>query len=373
MSKHRGVITKEAYQRKKATLKTTHLLCIGIDQYTNGIETLNNAVRDAQAFEKILRTRYGIVNVKSLYDKAATLEGIIEVLDKFKKIITEEDNLIVYFSGHGELVDEEGYWVPTDATLNKRHTYLANYEIKNFLKALKAHHVLVIADACFSGALLEKSRSAVARRYYAIPSRWVMTSGQKELVPDGLPGYHSPFAKSLLTQLALQPKPYLSIRELWLDMREGVIANSNQTPLCEPVRDANHQGGEYYFIDKEAKDLPPIPEMKALETGKLRNLAKVIPATENELPIGSIIEFRQTLLDLQIAAKTSEALELLTKKLKSGTAHYTTAYLRLSEYNGLQNDIAQGIAINVPQRKAQINHALNYIIQNMVEEDLKND
>ncbi len=362
---NKGVITLKDPQQEKALPKTTHLLCIGINKYSNGIATLNNAVRDAQAFEKILNDRYGVNNIKSLYDEAATLEGIFNAFDELKKVITKEDNLIIYFSGHGELVDAQGYWIPIDATLNKRHTYIPNYEIKNLLKVLKAHHVLVIVDACFSGALLQRDRQLAVTRYYTIPSRWVMTSGQVEVVPDGLAGYHSPFAKSLLTQLELNPKPHLSVRELWLDMREGVIANSKQTPLCEPVRDANHQGGEYYFIDKNAKSLPPIPDTQKEELGISKQLAT--PVTTNESPIKAL---KSTLRKLQVTGKTKEAFELLMEKLRDDSTHMTTVYLRLANYNSLQDDIANGIAMNVPQQKAQINHALNYIIQNFEEEDL---
>ena len=42
---------------------------IGINQYANGIATLNNAVRDAQAFEKILKDKYGVTNSITLYDE----------------------------------------------------------------------------------------------------------------------------------------------------------------------------------------------------------------------------------------------------------------------------------------------------------------
>ena len=148
-------------------------------------------------------------------------------------------------------------------------------------------------------------------------------------------------------------------------MREGVIANSKQTPLCEPVRDANHQGGEYYFIDKNAKSLPPIPDTQKEELGISKQLAT--PVTTNESPIKAL---KSTLRKLQVTGKTKEAFELLMEKLRDDSTHMTTVYLRLANYNSLQDDIANGIAMNVPQQKAQINHALNYIIQNFEEEDL---
>ncbi|MFK7979888.1 MAG: caspase family protein [Saprospiraceae bacterium] len=373
MSENRGAITKKEHQQKTALPKKTQLLCIGIDTYSNGIETLNNAVRDAQAFEKILKEKYGVINVLTLYDEAATLGAIIDTFDQLRHTITEADNLIIYFSGHGELINDRGYWIPVDAVAGERYTYLYNDEIRDLLFDLKAHHVLVVADACFSGTLLQKNKRITFKRYYAMPSRWVMTSGQIEVVPDGLPGHHSPFAKSLLTQLKHNPKAYLSLTELWVNMREGVVANSHQTPACEPVRDANHQGGEYYFIDKDAKTLPPIPENKLNKVGALKQVtASIAESTSTILKI-PMKEFKRKLRKLQVTGKTKAAYELLMEKLDDDSTHMTTVYLRLADYNGLQNDIARGIAMNVPQRKAQINYALDYIIQNLEAEDLATD
>jgi len=373
MHKNKGTVTKEEHQKKVAKPKTTHLLCIGINQYINGIEPLNNAVRDAQAFAKILKDRYGITDVWTLYDEAATLAAIIDIFDTLRNTLTEADNLIIYFSGHGELVNDRGHWIPVDAVSGERYTYLYNNEIRDLLFDLKAHHVLVISDACFSGTLLQKNKSLTFKRYYAIPSRWVMTSGQIEVVPDGLPGHHSPFAKSLLTQLKHNPKPYLSLTELWVTMREGVVANSRQTPACEPVRDANHQGGEYYFIAKNAKDLPPIPEAELNELGPSKQLTASTTESEDTIIKMSMKVLKRKLRKLQVTGKTKEAYELLMEQLREGSTHKTTVYLRLADYNGLENDIARGIAENIPKRKAQINYALDYIIQNLEAEDLETD
>ena len=360
----------------------THLLTIGINAYKNGIPTLNNAVRDAQKFEEIMKKRYGIQHGTALYEEAATLEGIIDAFDQLQKELTNEDNLIIYFSGHGDLVNDNGYWIPTDAKLNKRHTYLSNHDVRDLLKNCNARHVLVIVDACFSGALLNRSIGAeVAARYYQIPSRWVMTSGKNEPVPDGAPGTHSPFAKALLTQLAYFPKPYLSVSELWVNMREGVVFNSEQTPRCEPVIDADHQGGEFYFIDKNAEGMPPMPVddagVAAVDAGVSKRLTPTPSTTEEPIESNNnqdnkmtVKELKKKLRTLMTTGSTKAALELLVEKLDEDSSHTDTVYLRMANLYDLENDIAKGIAINVAQQKAQINAALDYIIKNLEEDDL---
>ena len=73
-----------------------------------------------------------------------------------------------------------------------------------------------------------------------------------------------------------------------------------------------------------------------------------------------------------VSNKIKEAYELLVEKLDEDSSHMTTVYLRLAGLNGLEEEIAKGIATNVQQRKAQIRHALDYIINNLEEEDMGN-
>ena len=382
-------IQKRKDVQKRLQLKTNHLLTIGINKYSNNIPILNNAVRDAQEFERIMKTRYGVTQIVSLYDEEASLKNIVAAFDGLRNKLTKEDNLIIYFSGHGELVHNRGYWIPVDAVGEQRITYLSNHEIRDLLADLKAHHILVIVDACFSGALFDRSRSSLKERYYTIPSRWVLTSGQKEPVPDGVPGDHSPFAKSLLTQLENHPKSILSLGELWINMREGIIFNSKQTPACEPVKDANHQGGEFFFIDTEAGDqdptdlssivkVPPVdtsPVAPKPSPNKDITESPVVidhsPIAVNETPTKMDIKtLKKELRKLQATGKTKEAYELLIEHLDEDSSHMTTVYIRLGNLNTLTTNIANGTAMNAPQQQAQINAALDHIIRNIEEEDL---
>ncbi len=95
----------------------------------------------------------------------------------------------------------------------------------------------------------------------------------------------------------------------------------------------------------------------------------------NEPMIGNTINtidgIKKELRRLLVQQNTQTALELLIEKLDENSSHMTTAYLRLANLNSLERDIAVGIATNIPQQRAQINHALDYIINNLTEEDLK--
>ena len=80
----------------------SYALVIGIDNYKGNWNQLNNAVRDAQGFEQTLKQHYKIDVVKSLYDEHATRENIINAFVWLVDHVKEEDNVVIYYSGHGD-------------------------------------------------------------------------------------------------------------------------------------------------------------------------------------------------------------------------------------------------------------------------------
>lgn len=343
-----------------------HLFLIGIDKYQNGISTLNNAVSDIEAFKKIALERYQFTttNCIELTDGQATRANIIAAFRKLQSTLTAEDNLLFYFSGHGELdkITQMGYWIPADAKQGDYSSYLSNQEIRHYIQALKTQHTFGIVDACFSGSMFMKSSLEVLKRYYNIPSRWLMTSGLEEPVPDGLPGHHSPFSASLLTQLKNNFQPALSTNDLWGRMREGVIANSAQTPRCEPIQSSGHQGGEFFFLLKDA-EISQIPTTEKIDANTpLRQLATT-----------GVNSLQVQLRQLVAADELDEAFNVLNDKLAESSSHKMLVYGRMGGYNGLKKRINQGILSEEHARiqMAQIRQALLYVVDEMEEADLR--
>ena len=384
MSEERGIGGRSSNSTNTSTTRTNHLLIIGIDAYKNGVRPLKNAVRDAEAFKAVLMERFQFTeaNCITLINEQATKKAIIKAFDQLIDKLTTDDNLLLYFSGHGELIDrvrtDKGYWIPADAVLNERDTYLPNDEIRDFFANLSAHHVFGIIDSCFSGSLLLRDLGAAAKRYYNIPSRWVMTSGMKEPVMDGS-GEHSPFALSLLTQLRNYPEQAFSISELWLQMREGIVTNAKQSPLCQPIHDAGHQGGEYFFLSKDVNEVPvnlvssvSTSSQRAVEATTVNSEAPsppvVVPEKE-EIPT-DLPGLKKYLKNKIVQDKLDEVFEILYSKINDDSQHQTTVMIRMSAYNGLKKDIANGIAENATMRMAQIKNAVLYVISEMEEEDL---
>ena len=114
-------------------------------------------MNDAETIKGILTSKYSFDEVVTLYDEEATRKNIINYLDRISQNVTANDNLLIYFSGHGMEIGNEGYWVPADATTKDRSSLIANNEVKIALSKSVAKHALLMVDACFSGTIFKSS------------------------------------------------------------------------------------------------------------------------------------------------------------------------------------------------------------------------
>ncbi len=251
-------------------------LVIGIDDYRDPhIQDLKTAVNDARAIAEVLSARYNF-GVKLLTNKKATRENIYSCLRSIAGSAGDNDSVLIYYGGHGELdrqyKGQSGWWIPHDATAGKESTYLDNNEVQKAMANTDARHVLLISDSCYAGSLFGTSRGLLPsvqdqyyRRLYNEKSRWGMTSGNKTPVSDdGFEG-HSVFAYQLIKTLQRNTKPYLSVLEIFTQIAPIVSNNSEQTPVCKPIKNTGDQGGQFIFISttftptvKKAPISPPV-------------------------------------------------------------------------------------------------------------------
>ena len=228
--------------------RKNHLLAIAINDYAF-CPKLNNAVKDAQDFIDLMLEKFEFeeANVTFLKDTEATKTNIIKQLRQLITNLSANDNLVIYFSGHGEFdkLINEGYWI-TQEVQQEFSNYLPNSSIKNYISKIKAHHIFLISDSCFSGALFGKNTRQAYEVYERDASRWGLTSGRNEIVTDGKPGENSPFAKSLLYALRNTMEP-LPILDLCLKVKNNTTINSNQSPRYEPIDKSGHFGGQFVF------------------------------------------------------------------------------------------------------------------------------
>ncbi|MCD6565681.1 MAG: caspase family protein [Bacteroidales bacterium] len=248
-------------ERSEMIIGDYFALIIGIDDYSGIWTPLNNAVHDAKAIKEMLESKYKFEYIRTLYNRLATRQEIIRQLEWLARTVTEDDNVFIYYSGHGDFKKEynKGYWVPVDATEESTYQYVSNNDLQTFLSAIKSKHTLLISDACFSGDIFRGKTISIpfedTERYYRDVneklSRQAITSGGIEPVMDGGREGHSVFAYYLLKSLRNNNKRFFDAFTLYNDLRIPVVNNSVQSPIFQPIKNTGDEGGQFLFIKKD--------------------------------------------------------------------------------------------------------------------------
>ncbi|WP_305953256.1 caspase family protein [Emticicia oligotrophica] len=230
-------------------------MVIGIDRYQNDkYKNLNNAVLGCEHLINELTQNYGFeLIVEPIYNESATQKNIIEKLSSLQFSIFKEDNLIIYFAGHGQINTHtnKGAWIPFDAS-DSAVDYIPNILIKDKIEDIDAKHIFLISDSCFSGTFLTRSVNNNFDISYekldSKKSRWYLASGGIETVSDGKPGQGSPFTNSLIEQLTNNRNKYITILELSNEviLKTGNIAN--QQPVYGEIKNGGHENGQMILV-----------------------------------------------------------------------------------------------------------------------------
>jgi hypothetical protein len=244
------------------SLGTYHALVIGNNDYKQ-FKHLRTAVNDAEAVSGILRDHYGF-RVKLL--RNATRLQILSELNDMRQRLTDKDNLLIYYAGHGELDEknQRGYWLPVDAEPGNTANWISNIDLSDLLNLMAVKHLLVVADSCYAATL---TRSAAGRLEPTMTeeeltraiqnlankkARMVLTSGGIEPVLDNTGGQHSVFAQIFIDILQRNDGVMLG-RDVFqgLQLRVNAMAERwavPQVPEYAPIKFAGHDGGDFFFL-----------------------------------------------------------------------------------------------------------------------------
>ena len=238
-----------------------YALIIGINNYSGEWPKLKNAVNDASVVANVLKEKYSFNQVKMLINEEATREGILAAFEWLMNTIGENDNLLIYYSGHGEYNEEmgKGFWVPADATEKSLAGYISNEDIRSFLNGINSKHTLLVTDACFSGDIFRGKTMTIPyenstryyRKIYSLNSRKALTSGGVEPVLDRGKNGHSIFAYYFLKALNDNSERYFDAGQIYNSLKIPVVNNSYQQPAYSPISNTGDEGGQFIFIKKE--------------------------------------------------------------------------------------------------------------------------
>ncbi len=353
---------------------------IGIDDYRNGINSLQTATNDAQEIARILKQEHKYEQVWLLLDDQATRTALEQLLDQILvEKIQADDRLFFYFAGHGIALngDEgpEGYLVPQDAKLGVTDSYFPMSQLQESLSKLPCRHFLGILDCCFAGAFrwsstrdvgLESDKVLHQERYDRFiqdPAWQAITSAsydQKALdslavnSERGQKGQHSPFAAALIEALAGKADLYppaepgkpggdgvITATELYLYLRDRVEPPTEelrhrQTPGIWPLK--KHDKGEYIF----------------LAPGHVLNLPPAPPLDESRNPYRGLQSFEAEQSDLFFGRSA------LTAKLSEFVSQQPLTVVLGASGSGKSSLVKAGLIPYLKQQVAKADHPQNY-------------
>jgi hypothetical protein len=246
-----------------------YALVIGNQNY-HSIDKLSTPINDVTRAAKVLSEKYGFT-VQVLED--ANDVSMLKALNDLNAQLKPEDNLLIYYAGHGEKLQtgkqETGYWLPVNADPPPQDTYwVPNEQITAHLGRLPAKRVLVVADSCYAGLLSSDpsylfvdSKVGYTMDYmkFKLPkrSRLLLSSGGNDPVLDIGGGNNSVFARAFLEEIESN-NGILAAPELFSRIRKRVsaLAANNkfvQMPEFKSIKGAGHEVGDFFLIPKGIK------------------------------------------------------------------------------------------------------------------------
>jgi hypothetical protein len=229
-------------------------------------DSLATVLHDYYQFQSIF-----IVQNATLAQMKATLHDLTQYKDSTARIL-------FFYAGHGDLDEtaHKAYLIPTDAQAKERKTHIEAYQVVKAIGEMAAPHVLTIFDACYAGSFVldregnnrdfDSKNPKIKRRTTGnaanqvrpsltdvqpkerIPSRIVMTSGQKVTVPNS-----SHFLKALVGQLRENETGILDTSTLFNKIEKEIAKNETSGDLIPQrgnLSGEKSEGGDFIFRKK---------------------------------------------------------------------------------------------------------------------------
>ena len=229
----------------ESTYSSSHALVVGINKYRFW-SPLEYAVKDANEIAAVLKAQG--FQIYTLTNEKATRKNILRKLDTIRHLVDENSRVVFYFAGHGQTEDlpggkERGYIVPVDADgYDWKRTMLPMDQLNKTIKQIKAKHILMAFDSCYSGLGLTRSikrhpeqDAAYIQKMMHSRSIQILTAGSRSEQAIEAEG-HGLFTDHLLAALSgaadINSDGYVTATEIYATLRPSITKQSysRQTP-----------------------------------------------------------------------------------------------------------------------------------------------
>jgi hypothetical protein len=379
--KEKGIRTDRNGVGETAPTGINHLLVIAIDDYLY-CPKLSNCVKDAKDFAHLLWERYQFEEADTyfLLNTAATRPNILNTIRDLRSKVKDTDSLVIYYSGHGQTVDDVGYWIPVDASADNEVDFVSTLELKPRLDAINSFHTFLIADACFSGSLFLAFKDVPMAAGENKRSRWgLAASHSREKALDGTPGENSPFAERLLKNLRNNTES-LGIQKLAVRLIDEVHVTSErkQTPVFKPLNVRGDDSGQFVFRLKQATldiitDYPETINVKDFSAGQSAYTHNVSKVDSNEQKTDILAKLKSKVRECIAQDDLNGALKLMEERIADNRPISNTFLSLKARYSNLRNEGLGGMLYEDVKsvKRASIVHSLLELLDMLSTSEIK--
>jgi len=175
---------------KKESKPNMYIVAIGIDNYKNIKYNLKYCTKDMNSFcegiHSVSTELFDSIYVNKIENNNATRENVLNALANVSSLSTPEDVFIFFYAGHGIGLENnettDFYFITHGVTqmtniVNSSANGISGYEIKDYLKRIKANKQILFLDACNSGTILDQFVGARGVEYESSISKLSRSAG----------------------------------------------------------------------------------------------------------------------------------------------------------------------------------------------------
>jgi hypothetical protein len=160
---------------------------------------------------------------------------------------------MIWYSGNAQLINENGYWIPVDATVGEEFSY---YSVNGLRSSLEAYsdlrHVLVLSDAAdvgqlFSNSNAEKSPVIVCEKVEQtqLKSAQVFNVSSKEMAVE-----NKLFTQSFTNILNNNQATCIGIELLAEKVNNMLNQNKKASAKLGRIKGITEENGSFIFFKK---------------------------------------------------------------------------------------------------------------------------
>ncbi len=252
----------------------THLLFLSCDNYQH-IRKLQFPNKEATDLHGLIVGKY-LIDGTIIHLKDPTLAEAKKAFEQIRDSSTNDDNLLIFFSGHGEEIKSHYYWAFVDSKADIGSTMLSSKQVYDYIYSTKALHTLVLVDACFGGGIFLKSGDFDEESESdaeSTSSCFAISSTALRRVGDGnafFPALYSTLEENKnpkLSQTELRDSIEIKVKRARKNNEKGSKdVNIHSGPLA-----GERIGGKFFFYKRDTPlhDLPSPPTPLKLSNGSL--------------------------------------------------------------------------------------------------------